>query len=140
MIRKNVTEILDDDFKKCITKLKEIKAQEEELAALKKEVEEYILEHFAPSDLETDYEGTENLLDEEGVGIKLTYKLNRKVDEEKMAEVCERMNLEPKQLYTVKYAYSATKFNLLNDDCKKAVLQTLITKRAKTSIEIIENK
>lgn len=139
-MRKNVTEILDDDFKKCIVKLQEIKAQENELATLKKEVEEYIIDHYAPNDLETDYEGTENLLDENGVGIKLTYKLNRKVDEERMREICESKNLSPEQLYSIKYGYSATKFNLLNDGLKKIVLQTLITKRAKTSVEIIENK
>lgn len=139
-MKKNVTEILDDDFKKCIVKLQEIKAQEEELQALKKEVEEYIIAHYAPDNLETDYEGTENLLDEDGIGIRLVYKLSRKVNEERMQEVCSRMNLEPAKLFSVKYGYSATKFNLLNDDCKKAVLSTLDTKRAKTSVEVIEKK
>lgn len=138
---KNVTEILDADFVTCIKDLKKTIEDIEKLKEHKNEVEKYIIDHFAPSNLGTDYEGTENLLNaDHSMGIKLTYKLNRNVNREKLLQVCAEKNLTPSQLFKVQYEYSATKFNCMNDDCKDAVRQALTSKPAKTSVEIIEKE
>lgn len=42
----------------------------------------------------------------------------------------------PEELFNVKYDYSATIFKILDEKSREAVLESLVTKRAKTTIEI----
>ena len=101
------------------------------VASTKKE----LIELFSDIDPTSDFEGTESMQSDR-YQVGFIYKLTRKVDKEKADEALMDIGRKPEELFTVKYDYSAQIYRDLDDEARKAVQDSMVTKRAKTSIEI----
>ena len=101
-----------------------MKAREEELTELCSAVE--------PT---SDFEGTESMKSDK-YQVGFVYKLTRKIDKEKADEMLSDLGMKPEHFFNVKYDYSATLFRMLSPESQRVVQDSMITKRAKTAIEI----
>lgn len=101
-----------------------MKAKEEELLQLCSAVE--------PT---SDFEGTESMKSDK-YQVGFVYKLTRKIDKEKADELLRERGESPESFFSVKYDYSATLFKTLSAEDQRVVQDSMITKRAKTAIEI----
>ena len=97
--------------------------------------EKELIELFSDIDPTSDFEGTESMQSDR-YQVGFIYKLTRKVDKEKADEALMDIGRKPEELFTVKYDYSAQIYRNLDDEARKAVQDSMVTKRAKTSIEI----
>lgn len=132
---KGIRQIADADFDSLMAQIDEaktsIKGWEEHL----KKLEAQAIERFSEIDQSSDFEGAESM-ESESYRLKLTYKLTRKVDKATADQEIRRLGLRPEELFIVKYDYSSSLYSRLDDEKREAVLDSMTTKRAKTSVEI----
>ena len=126
-------------FNSLITRLAEAKQNIKGWQDLQRKLEEQLISSFSDVDPSSDYEGSE-AMESDRYRIKLVYKLTRSVDKEKADEILRKMGESPEHLFNVKYDYSSTLFRVLDDEHKKAVLNSMTAKRAKTSVEITDKE
>ena len=137
-MKMQVTDIYDDEFDEDVNKLRELKLQ---LNAVKTQItnlENKILSTYSSQDQMQPNEGTENLVNpEKGLGVRITYKLNRKIEPEKLEAICEELGENPKHFCNVKYDYSSTVFYKLQPAEQQRMLEAITTKRAKTAVDLL---
>ena len=124
-----------DKFNEIAKDILECKAHIKEVQAYMADKEAELMELCSVVEPTSDFEGTESM-QTESYRVGFVYKLSRKVDKEKADEILKELGKKPEVLFTVKYDYSAVLYNLLDDEGRRAVLDSTITKRAKTSIDI----
>lgn len=123
------------DFDALVSRMVEAKQYIDGWTKELRKLEEQLTELFSTVDAASDFEGTESM-ESEAYRVKFIYKLTRKVDKDKALEEIHRLGVRPEELFIVKYDYSSQLYARLNDEQRNAVLDSLTTKRAKTSIEI----
>ena len=122
-------------FDEIVKDLQETKAHIAECQNYMKAREDELLELCSAVEPTSDFEGTESMKSDR-YQVGFIYKLTRKVDKEKADEALMDIGRKPEELFTVKYDYSAQIYRDLDDEARKAVQDSMVTKRAKTSIEI----
>ena len=123
------------DFDKAVSEILYAKNEIEKWRKYQVEMEEYLTELCSAIEPTSDFEGTESMkFDKYQVGF--VYKLTRKIDKEKADEILRERGESPESFFSVKYDYSATLFKTLSAEDQKVVQDSMITKRAKTAIEI----
>lgn len=130
-----VVVIESDEFDQLVADINEAKDAVKKWQEYQKKKEEELEEKFSTIDSTSDFEGMERL-DSDKYTVKITHKLTRKVDKKKADAELKKLRLLPEKLFNVKYDYSATIYNKLNDEQKNAVLDSMTTKRARSSLEI----
>lgn len=123
------------DFDALVSRMVEAKQYIDGWTKELRKLEEQLTELFSTVDAASDFEGTESM-ESEAYQVKFIYKLTRKVDKDKAEAEIHRLGIRPEELFIVKYDYSSQIYARLNDEQRNAVLDSLTTKRAKTSIEI----
>lgn len=127
-----------EEFVEDVNHLKDLKNQKTAIESQIAVLEQKIISDYATQDDSKVCEGTENLVNlESGVGVKITYKVTRKINEDKLTKLCEETGYYPNHFCTVKYGYSATIFKLMQTDEKQKFLGVVETKKAKTSVELL---
>lgn len=126
-------------FDSLIERISEAKQNIRGWQDVQKKLEEQLISSFSDVDPASDYEGSE-ALESDRFRIKLVYKLTRSVDKEKADEILQEMGERPEHIFNVKYDYSSTLFKTLDDEHRKAVLDSMTAKRAKTSVEITDKE
>lgn len=97
--------------------------------------EEELLELCSAVEPTSDFEGTESMKSGK-YQVGFVYKLTRKIDKEKADGMLSELGMKPEHFFNVKYDYSATLFKMLTPESQRVVQDSMITKRAKTAIEI----
>lgn len=108
-----------------------IRETQEYMAARESE----LLSLFSQIDPTGDFEGTESF-SSDLYQVSIIHKLTKKINKEEADFLLKENGKRPEELFNVKYDYSATLFKTLDDEEKDIVLNSLETKRAKTSIDI----
>lgn len=127
-----------EEFIEDVNHLKDLKSQKTAIESQISVLEQKIISDYATQDDSKVCEGTENLVNlESGVGVKLTYKITRKINEDKLAKLCEETGEYPNHFCSVKYGYSATIFKGLQNEEKQKLLGIIEIKKAKTSVELL---
>lgn len=122
-------------FDEIVKDLQETKAHIAECQNYMKAREEELLELCSAVEPTSDFEGTESMKSDK-YQVGFVYKLTRKIDKEKADEILRERGESPESFFSVKYDYSATLFKTLSAEDQKVVQDSMITKRAKTAIEI----
>ena len=122
-------------FDEIVKDLQETKAHIAECQNYMKAREEELLELCSAIEPTSDFEGTESMKSDK-YQVGFVYKLTRKIDKEKADEILRERGESPESFFSVKYDYSATLFKTLSAEDQRVVQDSMITKRAKTSIEI----
>lgn len=122
-------------FDEIVKDLSETKAHIAECQNYMKAREEELLELCSAIEPTSDFEGTESMKSDK-YQVGFVYKLTRKIDKEKADEILRERGESPESFFSVKYDYSATLFKTLSTEDQKVVQDSMITKRAKTAIEI----
>lgn len=130
-----VVAIESAEFDQLVAAINEAKDAVRKWQEYQKKKEEELEEKFSTIDPSSDFEGIEHL-DSERYTVKITHKLTRKVDKRMADYEISKLGCIPETLFNVKYDYSATLFYKLNDEQKNAVLDSMTTKRARSSLEI----
>lgn len=137
-MKMEVTDVYLDEFEEDVKKLQALKTQANAIKAQITNLENKIISSYATQDPDQINEGTENLINPElGIGVKITYKLTKTIDKEKLEELCQELNKEPKHFCNVKYDYSATVFKALEPEEKQRFASIIKTKRAKTAVDLL---
>ena len=123
------------EFERAVSEILYAKGLVEKWRKYQIEMEEYLTELCSAVEPTSDFEGTESMKSDR-YQVGFIYKLMRKVDKEKADEALMDIGRKPEELFTVKYDYSAQIYRDLDDEARKAVQDSMVTKRAKTSIEI----
>ncbi len=124
-----------DKFDELVTRIAEAKSAIQAWQKALNHYQEEMLTTFSTYDESSDFEGVEAVESEKYL-VKISHKLTRSVDKAKAEETAKRLGVSTGELYNVKYDFSKTIYNTLNDAQKEAVLETVITKRAKASFDI----
>lgn len=135
---KTIQEVSQDrlaQFNELVQDIQETKAHIAECQDYMKAREEDLLQLCSAVDPTSDFEGTESMKSDR-YQVGFVYKLTRKIDKEKADGFLREMGESPESFFSVKYDYSATLFKLLGADGQRVVQDSMITKRAKTAIEI----
>ncbi len=122
-------------FNEIVKDLWECKAHIAECQNYMKAREDELIELFSSIEPTSDFEGTESMKSDL-YKVGFLYKLTRKVDKEKADEILRERGERPEDFFNVKYDYSSTLFNALDEDRQRVIQDALLTKRAKTTIEI----
>lgn len=122
-------------FDEIVKDLQETKAHIAECQNYMKAREEELLELCSAVEPTSDFEGTESMKSDK-YQVGFVYKLTRKIDKEKADEILRERGESPESFFSVKYDYSVTLFKTLSAEDQRVVQDSMITKRAKTSIEI----
>ncbi len=122
-------------FDELAKDIMECKAHIKDVQAYMAEKEDELLKLYSAVDPTSDYEGNESMASEK-YQVSFVYKLTKKVDKEEADSQLKALGKRPEELFNVKYDYSATIFKILDEKSREAVLESLVTKRAKTTIEI----
>ena len=122
-------------FDEIVKDLQETKAHIAECQNYMKAKEEELLELCSEVEPTSDFEGTESMKSDK-YQVGFVYKLTRKIDKEKADELLSDLGMKPEHFFNVKYDYSATLFKMLGADDQRVIQDSMITKRAKTAIEI----
>ena len=130
-----VVAIESSEFDQLVADINEAKDAVKKWQEYQKKKEEELEAKFSTIDPSSDFEGVERL-DSEAYTVKITHKLTRKVDKQMADYEIKKLGCMPETLFNVKYDYSATLFYKLNDEQKNAVLDSMTTKRARSSLEI----
>ena len=123
------------DFDKAVSEILYAKNEIEKWRKYQVEMEEYLTELCSAVEPTSDFEGTESMKSDK-YQVGFVYKLTRKIDKEKADEILRERGESPESFFSVKYDYSATLFKTLSTEDQKVVQDSMITKRAKTAIEI----
>ena len=123
------------DFNNAVAEILYAKNEIEKWRKYQVEMEEYLTELCSAVEPTSDFEGTESMKSDK-YQIGFVYKLTRKIDKEKADEILSGLGMKPEHFFNVKYDYSATIFNMLSPESQRVVQDSMITKRAKTAIEI----
>lgn len=123
------------DFDKAVSEILYAKNEIEKWRKYQVEMEEYLTELCSAVEPTSDFEGTESMKSDK-YQVGFVYKLTRKIDKEKADEILRERGESPESFFNVKYDYSATLFKTLSAEDQKVVQDSMITKRAKTAIEI----
>ena len=135
---KPIQEVSQDklaDFNNAISEILYAKNEIEKWRKYQVEMEEYLTELCSAVEPTSDFEGTESMKSDK-YQIGFVYKLTRKIDKEKADELLRERGESPESFFNVKYDYSATLFKMLGTDDQRVIQDSMITKRAKTAIEI----
>ena len=97
--------------------------------------EEELTELCSAVDPTSDFEGTESMKSDK-YQVGFIYRLTRKIDKEKADEILRERGESPESFFNVKYDYSAMLFKALSAEDQRVIQDSMVTKRAKTSIEI----
>lgn len=122
-------------FDELARDIMECKAHIKEVQAYMAEKEDELVKLYSGFDPTSDFEGMESMASDK-YQVSFAYKLTKKVDKEKADVQLKTLGKRPEELFNVKYDYSATIFKILDEKSREAVLDSLVTKRAKTTIEI----
>ena len=123
------------DFNNAVSEILYAKSEIEKWQKYKVEMEEYLMELCSAVEPTSDFEGTESMKSDK-YQVGFVYKLTRKIDKEKADEILRERGESPESFFSVKYDYSATLFKTLSAEDQRVVQDSMITKRAKTAIEI----
>ena len=135
---KPIQEVSQDklaDFNNAVSEILYAKNEIEEWRKYQVEMEEYLAELCSAVEPTSDFEGTESMKSDK-YQIGFIYKLTRKIDKEKADELLRERGEKPESFFNVKYDYSATLFKMLGAEDQRVIQDSMITKRAKTAIEI----
>lgn len=135
---KPIQEVSQDklaDFNNAISEILYAKNEIEKWRKYQVEMEEYLTELCSAVEPTSDFEGTESMKSDK-YQIGFVYKLTRKIDKEKADEILRERGESPESFFNVKYDYSATLFKMLGAEDQRVIQDSMITKRAKTAIEI----
>lgn len=122
-------------FDEIVKDLLETKAHIAECQNYMKAREEELTELCSVVEPTSDFEGTESMKSDK-YQVGFVYKLTRKIDKEKADELLRERGESPESFFNVKYDYSATLFKMLGVEDQRVIQDSMITKRAKTAIEI----
>ena len=122
-------------FDEIVKDLLETKAHIAECQNYMKAREEELTELCSAVEPTSDFEGTESMKSDK-YQVGFVYKLTRKIDKEKADELLRERGESPESFFNVKYDYSATLFKMLGAEGQRVIQDSMITKRAKTAIEI----
>ena len=122
-------------FDEIVKDLQETKAHIAECQKWLLKREEELTELCSAVEPTSDFEGTESMKSDK-YQVGFVYKLTRKIDKEKADEILRERGESPESFFSVKYDYSAPLFKTLSAEDQKVVQDSMITKRAKTAIEI----
>ena len=123
------------EFERAVSEILYAKGLVEKWRKYQIEMEEYLTELCSAVEPTSDFEGTESMKSDK-YQVGFVYKLTRKIDKEKADEILRERGESPESFFSVKYDYSATLFKTLSAEDQKVVQDSMITKRAKTAIEI----
>lgn len=135
---KPIQEVSQDklaDFNKAVSEILYAKNEIEKWRRYQVEMEEYLTELCSAVDPTSDFEGAESMKSD-SYTVSFVYKLTRKIDKEKADELLRERGEKPESFFNVKYDYSATLFKMLGAEDQRVIQDSMITKRAKTAIEI----
>ena len=135
---KPIQEVSQDklaDFNNAVSEILYAKNEIEKWRKYQVEMEEYLTELCSAVEPTSDFEGTESMKSDK-YQIGFVYKLTRKIDKEKADEILRERGESPESFFNVKYDYSATLFKMLGAEDQCVIQDSMITKRAKTAIEI----
>ena len=135
---KPIQEVSQDklaDFNNAVSEILYAKNEIEKWRKYQVEMEEYLTELCSAVEPTSDFEGTESMKSDK-YQIGFVYKLTRKIDKEKADEILRERGESPESFFNVKYDYSATLFKMLGAEDQRVIQDSMITKRAKTAIEI----
>ena len=135
---KPIQEVSQDklaEFDKAVSEILYAKNEIEKWRKYQVEMEEYLTELCSAVEPTSDFEGTESMKSDK-YQVGFVYKLTRKIDKEKADELLSDLGMKPEHFFNVKYDYSATLFKMLGADDQRVIQDSMITKRAKTAIEI----
>ena len=122
-------------FDELVKDISECKEHIRKTQAYMQEREKELIELCSSIDPTSDFEGTESMKSDL-YQVGFIYKLTRKVDKEMADDLLKHIGRKPEDLFNVKYDFSSQIYRELDDAAKKAVQESMTTKRAKTSIEI----
>ena len=122
-------------FNEIVQDLAECKAHIKATQDYMQKREEELMLFLSVVDPTSDFEGTESMASDK-YQVSFIYKLTRKIDKEKADEMLSDLGMKPEHFFNVKYDYSATLYKMLSPESQRVVQDSMITKRAKTSIEI----
>lgn len=135
---KPIQEVSQDklaDFNNAVSEILYAKNEIEKWRKYQVEMEEYLTGLCSAVEPTSDFEGTESMKSDK-YQIGFVYKLTRKIDKEKADEILRERGESPESFFNVKYDYSATLFKMLGAEDQRVIQDSMITKRAKTAIEI----
>lgn len=135
---KPIQEVSQDKLAKFDELVKDLQETKDHITACQnymKAREEELLQLCSAVDPTSDFEGTESMKSN-SYTVSFVYKLTRKIDKEKADEILRERGESPESFFNVKYDYSATLFKMLDADDQRVIQDSMITKRAKTAIEI----
>lgn len=123
------------DFNNAVSEILYAKSEIEKWQKYKVEMEEYLTQLCSVVEPTSDFEGTESMKSDK-YQVGFVYRLIRKVDKKKADELLKDSGRNPEDFFNVKYDYSAEIFRELIPDDQRVIQDSMVTKRAKTSIEI----
>lgn len=135
---KPIQEISQDKLAKFDEIAKDLQETKAHIAECQKWLlkrEEELIELCSAVEPTSDFEGTESMKSDR-FQVGFVYKLTRKIDKEKADEILRERGESPESFFNVKYDYSATLFKMLSPEDQRVIQDSMITKRAKTAIEI----
>ena len=135
---KPIQEVSQDKLARFNEIVQDIQETKDHIAACQnymKAKEEELMQLCSAVDPTSDFEGTESMKSD-SYTVSFVYKLTRKIDKEKADELLRERGEKPESFFNVKYDYSATLFKMLGAEAQRVIQDSMITKRAKTAIEI----